>query len=167
MFGERRTEKMVNRKVKKTALCVFLSLLIASTIGVTASAKPNEVGLAFSDGTAESTVQESSAEDGTGAESTESKVDDGTEAESTESKADDGTEAESTESKADDGTGAESTESKADDGTGAESTESKAEDSNSGENDGASEVVVTEQESEVSLFVPVKNIKNVSKQNLL
>ena len=112
---------MVNRKVKKTALCVFLSLLIASTIGVTASAKPNEVSLAFSDGTAESTVQESSA--------------------------DDGEEAESTESKADDGTGAESTESKADDGT--------------------SEVVVTEQESEVSLFVSVKNIKNVSKQNLL
>ena len=145
---------MVNRKVKKTALCVFLSLLIASTIGVTASAKPNEVSLAFSDGTAESTVQESSA-------------DDGAEAESTESKADDGTGAESTESKADDGTGAESTESKADDGTEAERTESKAEDSNSGENDGASEVVVTEQESEVSLFVPVKNIKNVSKQNLL
>ena len=106
---------MVNRKVKKTALCVFLSLLIASTIGVTASAKPNEVSLAFSDGTAESTVQESSA----------------------------------------------------DDGAEAESTESKAEDSNSGENDGASEVVVTEQESEVSLFVSVKNIKNVSKQNLL
>ena len=128
MFGERRTEKMVNRKVKKTALCVFLSLLIASTIGVTASAKPNEVGLAFSDGTAESTVQESSAEDGTGAESTESKVDDGAEA---------------------------------------GSTESKVEDSNSGENDGAFEVVVTEQESEVSLFVSVKNIKNVSKQNLL
>ena len=119
---------MVNRKVKKTALCVFLSLLIASTIGVTASAKPNEVGLAFSDGTAESTVQESSADDGAEAESTESKADDGAEA---------------------------------------GSTESKVEDSNSGENDGAFEVVVTEQESEVSLFVSVKNIKNVSKQNLL
>ena len=117
MFGERRTEKMVNRKVKKTALCVFLSLLIASTIGVTASAKPNEVGLAFSDGTAESTVQESSAEDGAEAESTESKADDGAEA---------------------------------------ESTESKVEDSNSGENDGASEVVVTEQVSEVS-SVPALN----------
>ena len=132
---------MVNRKVKKTALCVFLSLLIASTIGVTASAKPNEVGLAFSDGTAESTVQESSADDGAEAESTESKADDGAEAGSTESKVDDGAEA--------------------------GSTESKVEDSNSGENDGAFEVVVTEQESEVSLFVSVKNIKNVSKQNLL